>query len=369
MDLLIYSFLFAILLFALCKETACLGDSINEKAYRNNKITIVLLIIMALYVLIRTFAYNTGSDYMLYYQYYLSEAHGVQYWWAEDREKGFRFLVKTLSSVSDMPQVFFMVCAILGLGSVVLVSRKFSKASPYIVFAWIVFMFNQSNNLYRQYLAFACLLLAYYFFLSKKYKIFILICTLACLFHKSALIGIFILSLIYLVRKIQINKWIFIGLILVTTIGADAVFNTALNQLGFYIDLVMNSLGKSYYAETMEDSVFDKGQMAYPIMVANIIIIWYSDRVLKSDDTYRFLYYVMAVSFILDPISRQEILMRMRFYTLNFMIIAYGLNLFLNKKNMLKKPLLIMAVAFHFSYYYIYVNGALFVNNPLIFQF
>lgn len=369
MDLLIYSLLFGILLFTLRGRSVSILGSTNEKVGSDRKKTIGLLIVLAIYVLIRAFAYNTGTDYMLYYQYYLSEANGVQYWWAEDREIGFRFLVKCLASVSDMPQVFFFVCAILGIGSVVLVSREYAKASPYIVFAWIVFMFNQSNNLYRQYLAFACLLFAYYFFLKKKYKIFILICIIAYLFHKSALFGVFIISLIYLIRKIQISKWLFIGLILVTTIGADTVFNTVLNQLGAYIDLVMNSLGKSYYAETMEDTVFDKGQMTYVVMVTNIIIIWYSDRVLKSNSNYRFLYYVMAVSFILDPISRQEILMRMRFYALNFMIIAYGLNLYLNKKNMLKKPLLIMAVSFHFLYYYIYINGNLFVDNPLLFHF
>ena len=371
MGLFIYSLVFCAIFFALYQYSMIQNcfSGIRIGTIKNKHLTVGILIALAIYVFIRAFAFNTGTDYLLYYQYYISEVNGGTFWWAEDREVGFRFLVRLLASVSDAPQLFFFFSALIGMGSIILVSTKYSKASPFIVLSWILFMFNQSNNLYRQYLAFSTLLFAYYFFLCKKNKVFILLCIIACLFHKSALIAICVLSGIYLLRKIQINKWIFIALILFTTIGADMVFNTVLAQLGSYIDLIMDNLGKSYYADTMEDSVFDKGQMTYVIMMSDIIIVWYSDKVLKCNDNYRFLYYVMALSFILDPISRQEILMRMRFYTLNFMVIAYGLNLYLNRRIIFRKPLLTMAIAFHFAYYYIYINSNLFTYNPLILQF
>ena len=67
-------------------------------------------------------------------------------------------------------------------------------------------------------------------------------------------------------------------------------------------------------------------------MVIHLNYVWYADKVLKATNGSRFLFYAMVLSFILIPISLQEILLRIRIYMAPFMSISIALTLYYNIK-------------------------------------
>ena len=376
MSLLIYSILFLLIILS----TAYTVRSSKYKiSYINFKFTPVklsvgIIICFLVYVIVRTYAYNTGADYLAYFFHYVARTHNVIDAWGEGREVGYRTLIDILSSKFDEPYIFFAICALLGLGSVLYASLKFGQAAPFIVLGWVIFMFNLSTNLYRQYISFAFLLISASILISKQNKKHIVLCVifiiLAYLFHRSSIVGVVMLSAIYFLRNIKINRWIWIIGLLITTVSSMTILYNLLETFGTYSNMFMQMNDRSYMADELFDSVYDSSRMAYINMIAGMIMLWYGDKVMKKSQLLRYLFYVYAISLLVGPLMRQEILMRMRLYLTNIGFIAYGLIIYFNVKYFRLKSNMILYIVliYQIAYFYFYQNASLFTDFPLIFK-
>lgn len=374
-DLMWFYFLllvFSVLLFNNNQIVKSPTFSIHSTIFATTNVAKVSILVVLVYIIVRTFAYDTGADYLVYYNHYKNTASGRLDIWGEGRDYFYQQFILFLSAIFSPPQALFCICSILGVTSLILVSKQYGKAMPWIYLAWFIFMFNLSMNIYRQYIAMAFLMLALYMWNIKIRKIYIIVVLIiAFLFHKSALIGILLLLILYYVAKYRISKWLLIGLVIVTNIAALTILRDLLITYGIYLDLYMDSFGASYYADTMLDSFYEDSTMGYVNMINAIIVIFYSDKVMNGNKHLRWLFYILVFNFILEPITRQEILLRMRLYFTNFMIIGYGYCLYSNfrKHSLAYNFPLIIAFLLQFAYYYFYSLQNLINEYPLQFRY
>lgn len=378
MDLILYIILFLLIIAAVQKATKGYDNELSnfKLELKTGKWSFFLCLSFGLYVAIRAIVYNTGADYLAYYNHFVAASHHLLDTWGEGREIGYQYLVDFLSSYFHYPYVFFGFCAFVGMGALICVSLKFGKAAPYIVLGWALYLFNLSMNLYRQYIAMSAIFLALYIILSqhnKKKKILgaFFCIVLAYFFHHSSLVGALGLALIYLFRNYIINKWFLIGILVLTTVASMTVLAHIMSAVGAYSDAYMAMNDRGYMASDMLYNQYDLGKMTYVNMLCSAVLIWYGDRVLNSNAVLRYFYLVMAISLIITPLTNQEILMRMRLYLTNFAVIGYGLTLYFNKKlyNLTSNILLMIAVLFQISYLFLYQNSLLLETYPLQFKY
>ena len=378
MDLILYIILFLLIIAAVQKTTKGYDNELSnfKLELKTGKWSFFLCLSFGLYVAIRAIVYNTGADYLAYYNHFVATSRHLLDTWGEGREIGYQYLVDFLSSYFHYPYVFFGFCAFGGIGALLCVSLKFGKAAPYIIFGWALYLFGQSMNLYRQYIAMSIFFLAVYILLgqlnTKKKILGAFFCiVLAYFFHHSSLVGAIGLILIYLFRNYIINKWILIGILVLTTVASMTVLSHIISAVGVYSDAYMAMNDRGYMASDMLYNQYDFGKMTYVNMLCSAVLIWYGDRVLNSNVVLRYFYLVMAISLIITPLTNQEILMRMRLYLTNFAVIGYGLTLYFNKKlyNVTSNILLMIVVLFQISYLFLYQNSLLLETYPLQFKY
>ncbi len=334
--------------------------------YRSN---IFVGICILAYSILLGITYNTGQDYWHYYDHYNSELKNMYDLWGSGREIGYRWLITLLSSIFHSHVSFFIICAFLNAYVWNKVCSLYGRAASYIMFMWYLFMFPLSLNLYRQYIAMAILMYSYYVFfihndsnkkfaITNKYNLLVIaLLYIAFLFHTSSIIGSFMFIACFLLRRMRINKWLVIFIIIIITISANTVLKHLSNYVNTIVVVSQNVTGKGYELEGMLDTIWDDSRMQYIMMIIHIIYVWYSDKFLKSNSHLNFLYIAMILSFILIPIMQQEILLRIRIYIENIMTISIGILVyyyFSYKKISLRAlPLLI---AFTINIIYIFYN-------------
>ena len=378
MGIILYFVLFLLIILSLYNITRNSQYELSNITFSFKRVhwSFFLIVSIILYTLIRTVSYDTGADYLAYYNHFITRSRNLIDVWGEGREIGYQYLIDFLSSYFGKPNIFFALCSILGIGTLTMVSMKFGKAAPYIVLGWVLYMFNLSMNLYRQYLAMSLIFCALYFLINFSHKrkriMYSSICViLAYFFHHSSAIGVLMLILIFMLGKYKIKKWVFISMLLITTISAMTVLSNFFSLVGSYFDAYIAMNDRGYSASEMLDSMYDTGKMAYVNMLCGVIFIWYGDRVLDDNVTLRYFYLIFVICLIITPLTQEEILMRMRLYLTNFSVIGYGLIVYFNKRlYSLKSNLpLFGVVIYQFLYMFIYQNSLLFENFPIQFKY
>lgn len=284
---------------------------VNFPKYKSN---IFVGFCILIYSILLGITYNTGQDYWHYYDHYNSDLRNAYDLWGSGREVGYRWLISLLSSIFSSHVSFFILCAFLNAYVWDKVCSLYGKAASYIMFMWYLVMFPLSLNLYRQYIAMAILMYTYYIFFThydsnKKFSrwnllVIALLCT-AFFFHTSSIIGISMLVLCFLFRKIKINKWFTIFVIIAVTVSSNTILKDLFNSINTIVVLSQDVTGKGYDFEEMLDTVWDESRMQYVVMMFHIIYIWYADKYFKSNSHLNFLYIAMALCFILIPMTQQ----------------------------------------------------------------
>lgn len=131
-------------------------------------------------------------------------------------ELGYNLLTFLFSRITATPHWLMFALQFLTLyfilKSVVFVFKKFNISVTFQVFAYISIFYLQSLNIMRQSLAVAIILYAILCFSEKKYKHYILLQILACLFHSTAIVGVLFAAAYYYMiaskRSINLKKWI-----------------------------------------------------------------------------------------------------------------------------------------------------------------
>lgn len=124
--------------------------------------------------------------------------------------------------------------------------------------------------------------------------------------------------------------------------------------------------GQLYEASHLLDTLYDTSSMIYINMIQYVVWIWYGDIYIKEHSEHRFFFYIFALSLILIPITRQEILMRLNMYFVSFSPIFLGL-LYSEKKYRRCLPL-VFCMIYEFMYYFygLYLHQ---LEFPLTFNF
>lgn len=286
------------------------------------KWNLLILLAFVIVVVVRAFAYDTGADYMVYYDNFRYNGNTA---WGENREIGYKILNHFLYNVSSSPHLFFGFAAFIYMYAVLKVSQLFGKADKWIVFFWFVILFVLSYNLYRQYFSLSFILLGYYWFVKGKCARVFFYGILAFLFHTSAIIGLVMIAGIYLLRKKVVNRTYLIVAILLTTILSDTILMSYLESFNFISEFYLRNTEKAYTTQGMLDSMYERSVLTYPSMIAYLIFIWYGDKMVKEKPDYRYLFYLFSFAVIINPLTNQEILMRIRLYVDVFIPLFLGL--------------------------------------------
>lgn len=370
---LIFSFVPCVLHYTY--RSHCISINSDFRFNSSLKWNIPLIVSIIIYSLIIGFAYNTGVDYHHYYEYYVSSVRGRFDYWGEGREIGFQYLIKTLSSISESPAVFFIICSLLNNYAWVKVSSLFGKASWLVMFMLYITLFPLSMNLYRQYMAMAFLMIAFSLLMKRELpfnmkgwdiKITLFLIVLAFFFHTSSIAGLVMYFICYCCRNLNIHRMLLICIVLLTTFLSDTLLVSAFEQFNMIVETFQTVSNKGYGFEEMVDTQWDESRMKYVLMMIHIVYIWYADKVLKVNSKSRFLLYTMVFYFILLPISMQEIMLRIRTYLSPFMAIGIALTLYYSLNQKFNKasipyPLLFASIVdFSYVIYNLYNLGELF---------
>lgn len=356
-----YMIMGMLLPFALSKKNKVNDNRISFLGY---KWTFPIIFSLIIIIIIRAFAYDTATDYLVYYNNYLYNGNT---YWGENRELGYKILNSLLYNISTSPQLFFGFSAFIYMYSVLMVSQLFGKADKWIVYFWSIILFVLSYNLYRQYYSLSFILLAYYWFFKKSYIKVSVFCVLAVLFHTSAIIGIAIIGSIYLLKNRNINRNYLLIAMILTSVFSSTILSSFLNSFSFISDWYIQETGKSYTTEYMLDTMYDRSVLVYPSMIVYLILIWYGDKMVKEIPVYRFLFYLFSFAVIINPITNQEILMRIRLYVDIFIPLFLGVLAYRYKK-VYQYPMLWIAFIFLITKfaYGLYHLGSV---HPLQFKF
>ena len=118
MDLFLYTILFLFIIASVQYTTKDLKNNLSN--YKLELVTgqwpFILYIALGIYVVIRAIVYDTGADYLAYYNHFVTRSHHLIDVWGEGREIGYRYLIDFLSSYFSYPYVFFWGLRICGNG-------------------------------------------------------------------------------------------------------------------------------------------------------------------------------------------------------------------------------------------------------------
>lgn len=293
---------------------------IKNKEKRNKVFLYCSFIQLFLFLGLR--AIDVGIDlknyFLLYDQckgYSLSSALNINY------EKAYIIYTYFISRVIDDKQIFLIITAFITLIGQFYVIKKYSKNYFLSVFIFMTFQFYIYNfYLLRQAIALSILLLSIKFIEERKLFIFLLMITLATLFHTSA----FLFVIIYFLYDVKIDSKKL--LIIFGTIVAITLFG----------DYILNLIFKYIYSEYELRNNLGGGYSYFIILMFILIIATLVKKKLFIEEKNNILWYnILVVSILIQTLAlKLSIASRMNiYYTFSLVIIIPNmLNIFKDKK-------------------------------------
>ncbi len=332
---IIYIFIFLLLPYAfLNKRTICVCH-VNGQNVVSYKWIGILSFAFILTVFLRGITYDTGADWIAYYEYLHGLSNGYETVWGEHTEFMYRMLCKLLVALKLPVFVFFCICMALNYYSVIKFSKLFYYCVPFALLMWYPFMFSMSCNIYRQFIAMAFFLISCFYLLNKKIYLFLLYICVAVLFHTSVIVIIpFVLVAWYLDKhRIDINKNIIMFLIIVSHIlGYSSLL--IIDEISGVLSMIF-SMGNGNTYEFSSASLIENqygASFIWFMLPVHLYWIILADRIKRFVANFRFVYYLSCIYFVLYPISHEEFLMRMCLYIELFTPFMLGAIFFMRKR-------------------------------------
>lgn len=245
---------------------------------------------------------------------YLTKFFNSQYIsWSEwvfgrSSEMGFALLTKLISSFTQNEQVYLAVIAAIILLPVAWLYSRESEGPVLTMLLFLVLpMFGMFFSGFRQSIAIAMAVPAYYCVKDKKILRFVLIVLTAMLFHQSA----FILFLLYPVYHVRLTRkmliWI-VPMLLLVYAFSDRIFLLLIQM--------MNDLYQERYSELESTGAISMLLLFVMLLVFSYVFVDES----KADDNIIGLRNILVLSVALQCFSTvSSIAMRMNYYFLLFL--------------------------------------------------
>lgn len=167
----------------------------EEKRFATNRQRkLMLFLAMLPLFLLSAFRYNVGTDFQNYWGHAATVLQGRT--WRYNFEEGYQRLVEVIMRITGNPQMVFVITSAMIIYLFWWGIRRGSSnwKISIVVFVLGSFFFS-SMNLIRMYIAISLVFVGYTFLLDGKNKTFLFLVLLAVLFHKTALVSIFVLPI------------------------------------------------------------------------------------------------------------------------------------------------------------------------------
>lgn len=198
--------------------------------------------------------------------------------------------------------LFFTALWIYGFAFIAgaLFARKLSFRFELFVFLYLFIFYNTTFNLMRQHCALSVIMLAYYYFYVKNYKISFVLLVISYFFHTSV-VAVLPLPILYFLCEMKnktLQTWILVGVVLVL-IASISFFYQFIELLSVY-DIISDAYSDRYGNDTMYESRSSVSPFQVIFMVIPFVLYYLSYRkcILDSQE-YRFniLIHIMYVFF------------------------------------------------------------------------
>lgn len=284
--------------------------------------------------------YNVGVDHISY----LKDYEELKLYHISDQrtELGFNIISEIFSGLSLHYAFFFSFLAFLQIFFLFLTFRNYRDVLPFVV---LTFMFGcvflSFMNAMRQEIAFCIFMFSLEFIRSKKILPYLLLITLAFLFHKSAIL-LYPLYFIFQHKECYFKN-IKIQLVLLT-VALIIMFMNVFGELFSSMDMIINLLGYDQYFDVIDkdDSLLfsldrERGLGFYLILVFDIALVFNSNKVKSyyKDTIFPLIYDLYFVGVIYGYITNGSILLsRPNYYFVGFEFIVAAFTMLYFYRNM-----------------------------------
>lgn len=244
-------------------------SEINKRKKSNIVFIVVALISL---ILVSGCRYKVGTDYTTYLEIYVyNGGDEINF---QGGEVGFDILVKLLYRISTNPQLLFFVTAVFTNIAMVWFIKKYSVKFSLSMYLYITtFLYYNTMNGLRQYIASAILISGYKYILNGNFKKYFIFIAIAYLFHSSATIMI---PIFFIVRGKTYSKINAIVLI---------IFALAFVFYSRFVNVLFSFMGDSkygYYGEIMGDTSNGANVIRIIVWILPVaLILLYRKRALK----------------------------------------------------------------------------------------
>lgn len=337
----------AVILFPIEKKKVICGIGNSNHKINGTKIWFVIITI-ALVLISALRSDVVGQDTSMYHTLfnYAKESNNFWGWYSSWKgggtEIGYSLLEYCISRFANF-QFFLLPIALITIIPVMFLIYKYSSNHLFSIFLFIAFGYYAFfMNGIRQSIAMGLCCIAYVFAREKKLIPYLIIITIAVLFHLSAVIFI----PVYWLSRLKITKYtpvIYVGL-LITSFGLKNI-----------IFKLLNMFSRFQYTGSSDAG----GERMYMFMMFTIFILWFFRKQLLKEDVNgdnTTLLYMTAIAGLLWPIaSANSAVFRLYYYYHMFFIISipelvYKIK---NKSTKLAISFVFVLVGVYFLYQYV----------------
>ncbi|MCH5259479.1 MAG: EpsG family protein [Lachnospiraceae bacterium] len=213
-----------------------------------------------------------GPDSINYSGAYAAAARGN----ISSYEYGYILLQKLCVMFQLDYQGFTRVIAILMYPLLFLAYGKRNERSL-LILSYVAMNYFDSFAIHRNYIACTFMLLAYDSYIEKKYKTACIFVIVACLFHNTTFIYIFLL----LMSRKERGKKYWVSLVIIAAI----IYISDIYRIIFYLLGLINGRYLAYLAGLMDGAVPSRGSTIYTILLllALILSVLYQSRIDNSE--------------------------------------------------------------------------------------
>lgn len=310
----------------------------------------MLLLSFILTVIIRSIPYDTETDWIYYYEYAKAALEGNYYSWGEHAEIGYQTLVKTIGFFGLPPISFFFIFAIIWNYSILKLASKFIYAAPYIVWEAFLYLFNDSLNIYRQYLGMAFVLMAVAAYLQKRKTKAMILFGLGFSMHVSTIITIPAFLFYFLCNKYNVGDKMIMCMILLTTIMGSTFLYPLVNYANNAANLFTSINSNEYALDSLLDDEWEQNYV-WVRCILSLIVVFFANKIKNQYQDFSLLYYVSAFFYILSPFFQQGILARMAMVWRMFIPYMIGVMIYhYLKREKNKVPFFLLSVVIIFDF-------------------
>lgn len=219
-------------------------------------------------------------------------------------------------------------------------------------FAFLLLFFNRSLNLCRQSVAIAITIYSFKHIINKEFIKCFFLCIIACCFHSTAIVLLFLYFLINFFNGEAGSKKKKLVLF------ASIIFVAEYQNIFLFIINDLKLLDKRYLFYVMDYANLGTNVIIIELLfifIANVLFYLYKSKLSKIDKKYKYYSFLLILCFIIYLIGfYANYAFRISYYFYPFIIfmISDFIEIFINQKQKILSLIIVLSILFSYSYLY-----------------